>query len=377
MRWHFQLVKTTHMGLLICNALLAQKNWKESIMKKFVFLAVFTFFAMSIFCQNPSVVVSDFTSRARDVHEDDLVTIMEMFMTSLASGKAVTVIDHTILKRRMESLEFNAGDWSDSVKTTRLGEALNAVYFVSGTMTQLGTSLTFNISVRDIKTLVVIASEQKQYTLENIWDNSVGIPAQLTDMGNAISRGISTDYNKRQQEIQAQLAREEAERKALLAREEAEKKAQLAREEEQRALFNYWTSGDRPNRPPPGSVSIGNESKTFISLQFSADGTFSGTQEYRLNSWSDSSRSGYNLFEGTSYYGNYTRDGNTLRMTWTGNTDSIRIDDNNRGIQTKESTRSSSGSGTYTITFSRDNSGRITSLRLSGSSPFGREYRLR
>jgi len=350
---------------------------KEIIMKKFVFGLVFTFLAMSIFGQIPSVVVSDFTSRARDVHEDDLVTVMEMFMSTLASGKAVNVIDRTVLKKGMTDIEFGAGDWSNSAKTTRLGEELNAVYFINGTITQLGTSLTFNISVRDIKTLAVIASEQKQYTLENIWDNSVGIPAQLSDMGSAISKGISTEHNKRQQEIQAQLARVEAEKKAQLAREEAEKKAQLQREEEQRALFNYWTSGDSPRRVSPGTVSVGNESKTFVSLQFSADGTFSGTQEYRYDSWSDSSRSGYNLFEGTSYYGSYTRDGNTLRLTWTSNTDSIRVDSNNRGIQTKESTRSSSGSGTYTITFYRDNSGRITGLKLSGSSPFGREYRLR
>lgn len=37
----------------------------------------------SVSGQIPSVVVSDFTSRARDIHADDLDTVTEMFMTSL------------------------------------------------------------------------------------------------------------------------------------------------------------------------------------------------------------------------------------------------------------------------------------------------------
>jgi len=335
-------------------------------MKKIVFVAIFTFFAMSVFGQIPNVVVSDFTSRARDVHGDDLVTVMEMFKDSLAIGKSVNVIDRSILEKGMKAVEFGEGDWSDSVKTAKLGENLNAIYLVNGTITQLGTSLTFTISVRDIKTLTVISSEQKQYTLENIWDNSTGIPAQLSVIANNISKGISADFNKRQQEIQAQLARAEA-----------EKKAQIALEEEKKALVNNWEYGSHPNPVYPGMVSTGNESKRFIRLEFYSDGTFSGTQEYRDNYWSEKNNSGYNSFEGTSYYGTYSRDGNTLKMTWNGDTSKIRVDDNNRGIQTKESTSSSSGSGTYTITFLRDNNGKITGLTLNGSSPFGREYRLR
>ena len=109
-------------------------------MKKFVFGVVFTFLTMSIFAQIPGVVVSDFTSRARDVHEDDLVTVMEMFMNTLATGRTVNVIDRNVLEREMRTMGFTAEDWSDSTKTARLGEELNADYLVSGTMTQLGTS---------------------------------------------------------------------------------------------------------------------------------------------------------------------------------------------------------------------------------------------
>jgi len=326
---------------------------------------------MSIFGQIPSVVVSDFTSRARDVHEDDLVTVMEMFMNALATGRTVNVVDRTVLERTMTAMEFGAGDWSDSVKTTQLGEELNAIYIVSGTVTQLGTSLTFSISVRDIKTLVVIASDQKQYTLENVWDNSVGIPAQLSDMGSAISRGISTDYNNRQQEIRAQIEREEVARRA-----------QLAREEEERALVGTWEAGEirYPPRPPTGrsyDSSYGGErrERNYYGLVFRNDGTFTATH-LRESRSPTGDFTGANHFEQNEYSGSYVRDGNNIRLTWTMNQYWVKVETDRRGnnLPTTDGNRTSSGNSTYTINFSRNNSGTITGLSLNGGSPFGRSY---
>jgi hypothetical protein len=343
-------------------------------MKKFVCLAVFTFFAMSIFGQIPNVVVSDFTSRARDVHEDDLVTVMEMFMTTLVAGKSVNVIDRAVLKREMTAIEFGAGDWSDSVKTTRLGEELNAIYIVSGIITQLGTSITFDVIARDIKTLATIASDRKQYTTENVWDNSVGIPAQLSDIGNAISKGISTDYNKRQQEIKDQLAREEAERQRKLAQEEAEKKAELARqeamrraEEERLALVGIWITGeDRPPYFSSSGLQYDQSNKSHFRLEFRSNGTFSGT----LYEYEYSSSGGYdvaNTQKTTQYSGSYALNGNNLTITWTTNTFWLRRTSNDsrdtRNTKETSQTFSNSGSEIFPISFTRDNSGRINGLR--------------
>ena len=339
-------------------------------MKKFVFGIIFTFLTMSIFGQIPSVVVSNFTSRARDVHEDDLVTVMEMFMNTLASGRTVNVVDRTVLERTMTAIEFGAGDWSNSVKTTQLGEELNAIYIVSGTMTQLGTSLTFSISVRDIKTLAVIASDQKQYTLENVWDNLVGIPAQLSDMGSAISRGIDTEQNKRNQEKQAQLAQEEAGRRA-----------QLVREEEERALVGTWLAGSSAHyiKPPSGSYynAYGGESNQNDSytLVFRNNGTFTLTH-LRARRYPTGDYTGRNNFEQNEYSGTYVRDGNNLRLTWTMDQYWFIVETDRRGnnLPTRDGNKTSSGNSTYTINFSRNSSGTITELSLNGGSPFGRSY---
>ena len=123
-----------------------------------------------VFGQIPGIVVSEFTSRARDIHEEDLFTVKDMFMTALTDSK-VNVISQTVLNKSINSLKFVTEDWSDNSKTTQLGENLNADYIVSGTITQLGNSITFTVIVRYIKTLAVIVTVPKQYTIENVWRN--------------------------------------------------------------------------------------------------------------------------------------------------------------------------------------------------------------
>ena len=315
-------------------------------MKKFVFGIIFTFLTISIFGQIPNVVVSNFTSRARDVHEDDLVTVMEMFMNTLASGRTVNVIDRTVLERAMTAIEFGAGDWSDSAKTTRLGEGLNADYLVIGTVTQLGTSLTFSISVRDIKTLAVIASDQKQYTLENVWDNSVGIPAQLSDMGSTISSGINTEHTRRQQVIQAQLAAEQAERERIAAAERAEReRVEADRRLGSWLVGSFWCriGGSRTEYP-------GDHDSEFFELHFNSNGTFTGLSDrwpdrgaaYRANRPATREVSRFN--------GTYTREGTRVTLSYTVSIDQItwRVQ-RDRYVQSDNNSSTRSGRGSFVI----------------------------
>jgi hypothetical protein len=63
-------------------------------------------------------------------------------------------------------------------------------YFIRGSITQLGTSITLTIICRDIKTLDVVSSEQRQYTTENVWDNSDGIPVSITLVSVKVKPGV-------------------------------------------------------------------------------------------------------------------------------------------------------------------------------------------
>jgi len=329
-------------------------------MKKFVFVGLLFIFGIAIYAQAPSVVVSDFTSRARDVHEDDLVTVMEMFMENLATGRTVNVIDRTILEKAKASIEFGIGDWANNEKTTKLGEELKADYIVSGAMTQLGTSLTFTISVRDIKTLAVVASDQKQYTTADVWDNSTGIPGQLSNMASVIASGISTEQNKRQQVIQTRLAQEQEQKN----KEEADQKIG-------QMLVGtwYWTVGSYvPDTP---RTSIVDDKPLYREIQFNSNGTFSLHKEYWTNA--NSSRgTGYRNTD--DYSGSYTREGNTLRLSWSKDSEYINFRGQERNSDryiTQTGNSSSSGSGTITINIGGNE------LSISGISEFSGRYRRR
>jgi hypothetical protein len=129
-------------------------------------------------------------------------------------------------------------------------------------------------------------------------------------MGSAISRGISADYNKRQQEIQAQLAREEAERRAQLAKEKAERDKAEADQKMGQLLIGSWaTRGGRTEYP-------GDHDTTNFELRFNADGTWSG----RSDRWPDKGAA-YKAnrpatHEVADFSGTWTRQGNNVSLTY-------------------------------------------------------------
>lgn len=131
-------------------------------MKSFVntIIAVF-FIAMPMFAQNaqkkPSVVVMPFDAKG-DVSPEDSEIITEEFMNKYAvAGNAVVVNRNTLAQIQAEQ-KFQNSDWSDSNKTARLGEALNAQQIVSGQLRYYHNLLFVIVQVQDIKTLAVLAS---------------------------------------------------------------------------------------------------------------------------------------------------------------------------------------------------------------------------
>jgi len=265
-------------------------------MKRFIWGSVFLFISTFVFGDVPSVVVHEFESRARDVHEDDLLTVAVLFADFLGARGTVDVVEGTH----------------------------NPDYSISGLMTQLGTSITFSVTLRDNTTFSVLSSVSKQYTLENIWDNSVGIPGQLSDIANSIASAISTEHNRRLQEIQAELARVEMERQTQLAQEEearrqdeARRRHEANRREFESLIVGTWGAPsdegprifilnsdgtftaslprdrffNRGSRNESHSYRIsGTFTTTFTSLNGRNRITFSGTMEETTYFWTSSSR---------------------------------------------------------------------------------------
>lgn len=123
-------------------------------------IAVF-FIAMPIFAQSaqkkPSVVVMPFDAKG-EVSPEDSEIITEEFMNKYAVAGSSTVVNRSTLSKIQAELKFQNSDWSNSNKTARLGEVLNAQQIVSGQLRLYNNLLFAIVHVQDIKTLAVLAS---------------------------------------------------------------------------------------------------------------------------------------------------------------------------------------------------------------------------
>lgn len=167
-------------------------------------LAVF-FIAMPIFAQTaqkkPSVVIMPFDAKG-DVSPDDSEVITEEFMNKYAvAGNAVVVNRNTLAQIQAEQ-KFQNSDWSDSNKTAKLGEALNAQQIVSGQLRLYNNLLFAIVQVQDIKTLAVLASvnvraKDAMELLDKIPDICKGIVSQTDrtlDGGSLNERAAGTKW---------------------------------------------------------------------------------------------------------------------------------------------------------------------------------------
>jgi hypothetical protein len=277
-----------------------------------------------------------------------------MFISALAAKRIATIVDRPVLEKELGTMEFEMSDWSDSVKTTQLGTALKADYLVIGAFTQLGSSITFNISVRDIKTLTVISSDQRQYTVERVWDNSTGVPGQISTIVNTLSNGLSTEVARREAVRKAQLAQEEK----LRAEEEAK------RWQESQSLVGFWETGRRRDDGDfIGSNPNDAKNYEYYSLQFSANGSFTAVHDR----WAMGG--GYPTHIIDQYNGSYIRNGSGVTLTYTIN--QTMIDFKLRGRWEQQTPRNSSttNSKTCTVTFRGDG------LSISGFNNFPYLYK--
>lgn len=105
-----------------------------------------------------AVVIMPFEAKGNGVEQDDCDIITEMIESEYVRTGTVTVLNRGTLKKIQAEQTFQNSDWSDSNKTARLGEALNAQQIVSGKLWPYNGVLFVTVQVQDIKTLAVLAS---------------------------------------------------------------------------------------------------------------------------------------------------------------------------------------------------------------------------
>lgn len=118
------------------------------------------------------------------VAQEDCDIVTDIFESEYVVAGNSTVVNRSTLSKIQAEQKFQASDWSNSNKTARLGEALNAQRIVNGQLRLYNGALFFRAQVQDIRTLVVLASVNMQ--LENTMKLLDTIPDICKDLANQI-----------------------------------------------------------------------------------------------------------------------------------------------------------------------------------------------
>ena len=156
-------------------------------------LALAALFCSAAIAQEQKVVaVATFDITGNAVTQDEADAITELFITELVSTGKVSVVDRANFDKIVKEMKFQASDWSDSAKTTALGNAANAQLISRGQIIRLGSKLYLSSSIIDAKNAKVLSSAREQFNslddvfglLGNFAKNTVaGLSLKIGDIG--------------------------------------------------------------------------------------------------------------------------------------------------------------------------------------------------
>ena len=129
--------------------------------------------------KKPSVVIMPFEAKG-GMDQEDCEVVTELFASEYVITGAATVVNRNTLSKIQTEQKFQASDWSDSNKTAKLGEALNAQQLVSGQLRLYNGLIFVTVQVQDIKTLAVLAAVSTR--VENTMKLIDGIPKICKDL---------------------------------------------------------------------------------------------------------------------------------------------------------------------------------------------------
>ena len=134
-------------------------------MKKNILLTVFTLVVSVgvVFAQSRTMAVMPFDVVGDAVTADEVEALTELYTSALTDIGMMKIVDRTNFDKIMKELNFQSSDWSNSEKTAKLGQALNARFISRGKIMKLGGNLSISASIMDIRTAENVASIREKY----------------------------------------------------------------------------------------------------------------------------------------------------------------------------------------------------------------------
>lgn len=150
-------------------------------MKK-LFFTLFLFGSVFMLAMaEKTVAVNTFDVVGNAVSKDEAEIITELYIAELTAVGWVVVPNRAKFNKVLNELKFQAIDWSDASKTTKLGNAMNADVISTGKIMKLKSKIYIIATLIDAKTAGVLSSSKMEAkSVGDIPDILVKFVASLT-----------------------------------------------------------------------------------------------------------------------------------------------------------------------------------------------------
>ena len=151
-------------------------------MKKFLLTAVLTFVGSWVFAQELIVVVAPFEIRS-GFSNSDADTIEHLFLLELSKNKSIKVLDQSdaMFKEIVNRMKFELSDWSNPIKVTAFGKALNANAVVLGRMMMLDDEHIITARINDLNTEIQAANEMVVKNISEVRGKLPGFTKEIVN----------------------------------------------------------------------------------------------------------------------------------------------------------------------------------------------------
>ena len=132
-------------------------------MKK-IFSILFLTCAVSLLLSaRKNIAVMPFEVVGNVLTKDEAESITELYISELVSTGKISIVDRANFDKILKEMEFQDSDWSNSEKTAKLGQAINAELIARGKIMKLGSRMYLSSTVIDITTARVVSSAKKDF----------------------------------------------------------------------------------------------------------------------------------------------------------------------------------------------------------------------
>ncbi len=131
-------------------------------MKKLISIFLLLGIVSTLAVAQKTIAIATFDIAGNAVSKDEADIITELYITELTEAGWVIMPNRAKFTKVLNDLKFQASDWSDASKTTKLANAMNIDVISTGKIMKLGSKLYIVATLIDAKTAQVLSTSKME-----------------------------------------------------------------------------------------------------------------------------------------------------------------------------------------------------------------------